>query len=163
MPHSFAGVVCNLDLSIEPETYSEAMTSPESEKWRSAMEDKYMSLLKNKTWILADLPPGRKAIKCKWVYKLKTNQNGTIAKFKARLVAKGFTQIHGVDFDQTFSPVVKYESIRAILAFVAHLDMEMVQFDIRTAFLYGSLEEEIYMHQPLGYASKDPTKYLRLL
>jgi hypothetical protein len=78
-------------------------------------------------------------------------------------VAKGFSQVHGVDFDQTFSHVVKYESIRAILAPVAHLDMDMVQFDICTAFLYGSLEEETYMHQPLGYASKDPTKSLQLL
>ena len=97
------------------------------------------------------LPPGQKAVPCKWVYKVKTNSNGSIAKFKARLIAKGFTQTKGIDYDQTFSHVVKYESIRTMLAIAAQQGMQLTQFDVQTAYLNGLVDFKIYMLQPPSF------------
>jgi hypothetical protein len=102
------------------------MQSPEAREWQIAMDNEYNSLLKNQTWILDKLPSHHKLVDCKWVYQVKTNPDGTVSKFKVRLVAKGFNQTHGIDFDQTFSPIVKYKSIRTVLALVVHLDMAIV-------------------------------------
>ena len=134
-----------------PKTYQEAVTGSFAKQWIQAMNEEFDSLLTNDTWRLTPLPTGRKAIKCKWVYALKTKPDGSLKRFKARLVAKGCSQIPGVDFRQTYSPTVKYDSIRLILSLVASKDLEMRQFDIKTAFLHGSIEEEIYMHQVEGY------------
>ena len=138
-----------------PKTYKEALQSPFASQWQAAMDEEFDSLITNKTWRLTNLPPGRKAIRCKWVYALKTKPDGSLDRFKARLVAKGRSQIPGVDFHETFSPTVKYDSLRIILALVASLDLHMQQFDIKTTFLYGSIQEEIYMEQVEGYV--DPT------
>ena len=92
-----------------------------------------------------DLYSGRKSIGNKWVFKIKHRADGSIDKFKARLVAKGFTQIEGVDYEEIFSPVVRIASIRRLLALVAHLDLGLFQMDVKTAFLNGNIEEEIYM------------------
>lgn len=115
------------------------------------MDEEYESLLKNKTWILTKLPSGRKPITTKWVYKLKRKVDGSIERYKARLVARGFSQRAGLDCKETFSPVVRLDSIRLILAIAAQEDLELVHFDVRTAFLHGLVEEEIYMLQPEGY------------
>ena len=134
-----------------PKSYKEALQSPFATQWKAAMDEEFHSLILNKTWRLTNLPPGRKAIRCKWVYALKTKPDGSLDRFKARLVAKGCSQIPGVDFHETFSPTVKYDSLRIILALVASLDLHMQQFDIKTAFLYGSIQEEIYVEQVEGY------------
>lgn len=99
---------------------------------------------------LEELPFGRKSIKAKWVFKIKRNNNGDPIKYKARLVAKGYLQRKGIDYRETFAPVVRYESIRALLAVAASKDYELGQFDITTAFLYGDLDEEIFMELPEG-------------
>lgn len=112
------------------------------------------SMAKNKVWELVDLPPGRKTIGNKWVLKIKRKADGSIDKYKARLVAKGYTQREGIDYEETFSPVVRFVSIRLILAIVAHLDLELFQMDVKTAFLNGELDEEIYMDQPMGFQVK---------
>jgi hypothetical protein len=98
------------------------------------------------------LPEGYKKVGCKWVYKTKHDSKGNIERFKARLVAKGFTQKGGFDYKETFSPVSKKDSLRIIMALVAHYDLELYQMDVKTAFLNGSLEEEVYMDQLKGFS-----------
>ena len=109
----------------------------------------------NKVWDLVDLPPGRKFIGNKWVLKIKRKVDGTIERYKARLVAKFYTQKEGIDYEKTFSPVVRIGSIRLSLAIIAQMDLEQYQMDVKTAFLNGEVDEEIYMDQPLGFESKE--------
>jgi hypothetical protein len=105
----------------------------------------------NQVWNLVDPPYGVKPIECKWVYKKKKDMDGNIHVYKARLVAKGFRQVQGVDYDETFSPVAMLKSIRIILAIAAYYDYEIWQMDVKTAFLNGNLEEDVYMIQPEGF------------
>ena len=137
----------NLALS-EPLNWTEAMNQPESEKWMQAAKEEIKSLNENKTWEIVDLPEGRKPIPCKWVFKIKCDDQGIIQRYKARLVAKGFAQKAGLDYEKTFSPVVSFNSIRTLLAIAAYQNLEVEQMDVTTAFLNGELKEEIYMCQP---------------
>ena len=135
-----------------PQTFLEANSSPDKEKWKKAMDEEMQSLVKNHTWKLARLPKGKKAISCKWVYAQKEGfPSKNDVRYKARLVAKGYAQKEGIDYNEVFSPVVKHSSIRILLALVAQFDMELVQMDVKTAFLHGDLEEEIYITQPDGF------------
>eukprot|EP00253_Pinus_taeda_P026530 PITA_26530 len=104
---------CHLVQSSDPQSYAEAAGHP---SWESAMEEEYNSLHKNQTWDLVPLPSGRKLFRCKWVYRTKSAADGQITKWRARLVAKGFQQVHGIDYDETFAPVAKMDSIRLTLA-----------------------------------------------
>ena len=106
----------------------------------------------NEVWDVVELPEGCKRVGCKWVFKTKRNSNGNVERYKARLVAKGFTQKDGVDYKETFSPVSKKDSFRIIMAMVAHYDLELHQMDVKTAFLNGNLDEEVYMDQPEGFS-----------
>ena len=132
----------------EPESIEEALAD---EDWTAAANAEYESLMENNTWELVSLPEGRKPIECKWIFKVKRGSNGEVNRYKARLVAKGFAQKYGVDYDETFAPVVRYSSIRALLAYAIQNDMILHQMDVVTAFLNGTLEENIYMQQPAGY------------
>uniref|UniRef100_A0A2N9GRZ0 CCHC-type domain-containing protein n=1 Tax=Fagus sylvatica TaxID=28930 RepID=A0A2N9GRZ0_FAGSY len=141
-----------LTSSEDPSTFQEAIESSEKDKWMETMVEENESLSKNKTWELTELPKGKKPIGCKWVFKKKeavSEKEGE--RFKARLVAKGYSQRHGIDYDEVFSPVVRHTSIRAVLALVADQDLELEQLDVKTAFLHGNLEEEIFMEQPEGF------------
>ncbi|KAH9111206.1 hypothetical protein AeMF1_014215 [Aphanomyces euteiches] len=135
----------------EPSTMREMLSSQEVNKWKQAMDEEYQALIDNRVWRLSELPTGRKALKSKWIWKVKYLPNGEVERFKARLCIKGFLQIAGVDFTDTFAPVLRLESLRALCALVAILELETKQLDIKTAFLHGDLDEEIYMEQPDGY------------
>ena len=135
----------------EPTTIQEARSGDHAAEWKVATDLEYNSLIENKTWRLVELPPGRKVVGCKWVFKLKHSCDDTVERFKARLVAKGYTQKYGIDYDETFSPVVRFSSIRCLLAFAVQNDFLIHQMDVETAFLNGKLDEEIYMQQPEGY------------
>ena len=131
------------------------MNCRQSTLWYDAMKDEMNSMAQNKVWDLVELPDGYKPIGCKWVYKTKKDSSGNIERYKARLVAKGFTQREGIDYTETFSPVSKKDSLRVILAIVAHFDFELHQMDVKTTYLNGDLEEQVYMKQPEGFSTKD--------
>ncbi|KAK8938897.1 hypothetical protein KSP39_PZI010824 [Platanthera zijinensis] len=146
-------------ISTDPGSYKEAVESRESSQWKAAMEEEMESLRKNQTWDLVRLPKGAKAISSKWIFRKKESTSGKDQwRYKARFVAKGFAQKKGVDFDEIFSPVVKHCSIRVLLAMVAMNDMELEQMDVKTAFLHGNLEEEIYILQPEGFVQPGDEK-----
>lgn len=115
------------------------------------MKEEYESLLRNKTWTMVELPPGRTPIKCKWIFTIKERPNCTTARYKARLVAKGFAQKPGIDYGETFAPVMKMDSIRIIPSLVTKYNLNIIHFDVKTAFLYGELKEELYLTQPEGF------------
>ncbi|GKA54879.1 putative RNA-directed DNA polymerase [Tanacetum coccineum] len=144
----------------EPECYAEAMEDEHKKEWFEAMEDEMNSLHENNTFELVKLPKGKRALKNKWVYKLKTEEHTSRPRYKARLVVKGFSQKRGIDFDEIFSPVVKMGSIRVVLGLAASLDLEVEQMDVKTAFLHGDLDKEIYMEQPEGFQVKGKEGYV---
>jgi histone deacetylase 1/2 len=135
----------------EPRNISEAL---DDNKWNHAMQEEYDALIKNKTWHLVPPSSGQNLIDCKWVYHIKKNADGTIQRYKARLVAKGFKQRYGIDYEDTFSPVVKAATIRLVLALLVSCGWSLRQLDVKNVFLHGVLEEEVYMKQPPGF--EDP-------
>lgn len=141
------------DLSPTPRSRSEAMSSVDRSKWEKAEREEMDSITRAQTYSLVPLPSGHEAIGCRWVYAIKRDENGAVLKHKARLVCKGYTQREGVDYDETFSPVLRYSSLRALLAIAAHYDLEIHQMDVKTAFLNGKIDKEIYMRQPEGHVT----------
>ncbi len=128
------------------------------------MKEELSSLQKNGTWQLVVRPKDQKVVDSKWIYKVKEGvNNADPVRFKARLVAKGFTQREGIDYNEIFSPVIKYTTIRVMLALAAHNDWEIEQMDVKTAFLHGDLEETIYMKQPEGFEVKGRQEMVCLL
>ena len=134
----------------EPECYDEALQDENSSKWELAMKDEMDSLLGNQTWELTELPVGKKALHNKWVYRIKNEHDGS-KRYKARLVVKGFQQKEGIDFTEIFSPVVKTSTIRLVLGMVVAENLHLEQLDVKTSFLHGDLEEDIYMIQLEGF------------
>ena len=134
-----------------PSNLKEALVSPDAIFWKEVVNDEMDALISNKFWILVELPPGYKTIGYKWVLRKKLKPDGTINKFKARLVAKGFKQKADLDFFDAFSSVTRITSIRLLIAIVAIHDLKIHQMDLKTTFLNGDLEEEIYMDQPKGF------------
>nr|GEW49645.1 retrovirus-related Pol polyprotein from transposon TNT 1-94 [Tanacetum cinerariifolium] len=144
----------------EPECYLEAIEDEHKKEWFEAMQDKMNSLHENNTFELVKLPKGKRALKNKWVYKLKTEELTSRPRYKARLVVKGFSQKRGIDFDEIFSLVIKMRSIRVVLGLTASLDLEVEKIDVKTAFLHGDLDKEIYMEQPEGFQVKGKEDYV---
>lgn len=143
---------------FEPKSYKQAIECPEKLKWISAMDTELRSIEENNTWSSVELPKGRKAVGCKWVYKIKQGEDAT--KYKARLVAQGFTQKFGVDFDEVFAPVARSSTFRTLLTVASARNLIVQQFDVKSAFLNGTLKEEIYMKSPPGFG--EPNKVLKL-
>ena len=123
-------------------------------RWQAAMKAEMDSIHTNNTWTLVPLPPHKNAISSKWVFKVKTNTNGQPPRYKARIVARGFEQQDGVDFGDTFAPVVRWETIRILIALATHLNWSIHQLDVLTAFLNGILTDEVYMYQPPGFIQR---------
>jgi hypothetical protein len=146
----------------EPNTYKQAMKSPDAVLWRKAAEEEINSLLANGTWELVPLPEGKKAIGSRWVFKVKKNADGSIERYKARLVAKGFSQRPGLDYNEVYAPTFRMASIRTIIALAAKHDYHLHSIDITSAFPNGDLEEEIYMEQPHGFVQIGPKHVCRL-
>ncbi|KAL1198691.1 Retrovirus-related Pol polyprotein from transposon TNT 1-94 [Cardamine amara subsp. amara] len=136
--------------ATEPTSFEQAI---KDERWNKAMSDEIKAQELNKTWSITTLPPGKKAIGSKWVYKIKYNADGTLERYKARLVALGNRQVEGVDYGETFAPVVKMDTIRLFLKVAAGRNYEVHQMDVHNAFLHGDLEEEVYMKLPKGFHS----------
>jgi len=142
----------------EPASYTEAIIGPNQKQWKEAIEEELQSLHDNHTWVITSLPSGRTAVKCKWVFREKKGAEGETIRYKARLVAKGFTQQYGIDYLETYAPVVKLGSLRILLAIAAFNNYEIHQGDIKTAYLLGKLEEEIYMEIPEGVVAPATTQ-----
>lgn len=134
-------------------TVEEALSGPDATLWRQAMDAEFQALQQNSTWSLVKLPPDRRPITCKWILRRKLKADGSIERYKARLVARGFSQSPGLDFDETFSPVLGMTAFCILVALAAHYDWPLHQLDVKTAFLHGDLQEEIYMQQPPLYQS----------
>ena len=137
------------DLSlIEPATYKSALKVP---VWFQAMQEEIKALHDQGTWSLVSLPANKNLVGCKWIFKLKKHSDGSIARRKARLVDKGFSQEPGLDYGETFSPVVKLTTVGLVLALAAQFSWSLQQLDVKNAFLHGTLHEEVYMSQPPGF------------
>nr|CAE02261.2 OSJNBb0058J09.8 [Oryza sativa Japonica Group] len=134
-----------------PKSISEAYASPDADYWKEAVRSEMDSIVANGTWEVTERPYGCKPVGCKWVFKKKLRPDGTIEKYKARLVAKGYTQKEGEDFFDTYSPVARLTTIRVLLSLAASHGLLVHQMDVKTAFLNGELDEEIYMDQPDGF------------
>lgn len=141
----------SLNSYVEPNHYQDALSSPDAAMWKKAIEDEYQSLIENETWELAQLPKGRSIINTRWTFKKKVGIDGEKDRCKARYFAKGFTQLKGIDYQETFSPVVKHTTLRTMLSIATVLDLDITQLDVKTAFLHGEIEEETYIKQPEGY------------
>ena len=136
----------------EPRSYEEAISGPEAPFWEAAMAEELGQFVRTELYDTVDRPRGRKVIGSKWVYKRKRGPDGQVVKYKARLVAQGFTQVEGIDYNETFAPTAKFATIRSLLALAAKLNLEIDQMDVKSAYLNGDLEEEIYMECPPGFS-----------
>lgn len=135
----------------EPSSLREARNLPHWKEWKRAMRSEHDSLTANQTWTFVPRPLHRKPLSGRWVYKLKTGASGEILRYKARWVIRGFEQREGIDYNETFLSVVKPMSYRALFAIAAAQDLEIEQMDVKTAFLYGEIDEEVYIEQPPGF------------
>ncbi|GKB50802.1 putative ribonuclease H-like domain-containing protein [Tanacetum coccineum] len=133
---------------MEPKKVTQAL---DDESWVEAMQEELLQFKQLNVWTLVDLPHGKKVIGTKWVFRNKRDQRGIAVKNKARLVAQGHRQEEGVDYDEVFAPVARIEAIRLFLAFASFMGFTMYQMDVKSAFLYGTIEEEVYVNQPLGF------------
>jgi Reverse transcriptase (RNA-dependent DNA polymerase) len=134
-----------VDTASDPRTYAEAMSHLDAAQWEAACEDEMRSFESMGVYEIAPCPKDRKVVGSKWVFRIKQGPDGSIQKYKACIVAQGFTQVEGLDYDQTFAPVAKFNSFRAVLAIATECNWDIHQMDIKAAYLNGRLEEEIFM------------------
>ncbi|CAL9023440.1 unnamed protein product [Prunus brigantina] len=153
-PHAM--LIKQLDSLSTPSSVEEALMDP---NWKQAMNDEMQALQKNSTWELVPLPSGKRTVGCRWIYTIKLKADGSIERYKARLVAKGYTQRYGVDYQETFAPVAKINTVRILISLAANLDWPLHQFDVKNAFLHGDLEEEVYMDPPPGCKLSSESKH----
>ena len=143
-----------------PKSYIEALQVP---AWKAAMDVEYAAFIQRETWTLVPRPIDANVVSCKWVYSLKYNPDGSIARYKARLVARGFSQAYGLDYHETFSPVARLSSIRVLFSIALDQSWPLHQLDVSNAFLYGDLDEKVFMEQPPGYVAQGESSEVCLL
>jgi hypothetical protein len=148
---SYMALMCDL-LEKEPPCFEEAIQKKE---WADAMTEEYRSIIKNDIWELVLRPKSKDVVSSKWLFKIKHSVDGSIEKYKARFVARGFSQKEGIDYEETFAPIARYTSIRTIIALAAKMKWKLHQMDIKTSFLNGVIEEEVYIEQPQGFEVED--------
>ncbi|KAE8217198.1 hypothetical protein CF326_g9530 [Tilletia indica] len=136
---------------LEPTTFAQALSREDKDEWKASMDDEFKSLIEMRTWELCHPPPGRKLIGCRWVYKIKTDPEGRAIRKKSRLVAQGYTQVEGIDYDETFAPVARLSALRMMVTLAIQLSLCLHGMDVKTAYLNGELDVDIYMKQPPGY------------
>jgi histone deacetylase 1/2 len=147
-------------ISPLPTSYRQALRDP---NWHTAMLDEFNALLLNETWSLVPCPAGANVVTGKWIFRHKMNADGSLSRYKARWVVRGFTQQAGVDYGETFSPVVKPATIRVVLAIATSQAWPINQLDVKNAFLHGNLQETVYSQQPSGFVdSRFPHHVCRL-
>lgn len=154
--YGYSNICIQADTGIcgDEVTLNEAMNGPESKQWSKAMEEELVSFKKNEAWEVVDKPEQGTVVQCKWVFRKKLDSDNNV-RFRARLVAKGFTQKAGIDYNQTFSPVLRYSTLKLLFALTVKYDLEMTHLDVTTAFLNGHLNETVYMHLPTNFPCQD--------
>jgi hypothetical protein len=148
---SYMALMCDL-LEKEPTCFEEAIQKKE---WADAMTEEYQSIIKNDVWEIVHRPKSKDVISSKWLFKIKHVADGSIEKYKARFVARGFSQKKGIDSEETFAPIARYTSIRTIIALATKMKWKLHQMDVKTTFLNGVIEEEMYIEQPQGFEVED--------
>jgi Reverse transcriptase (RNA-dependent DNA polymerase) len=147
----------------DPASFTDAMRRPDADYWWKAFCNEIQAIIDNNTWTLTDLPPGKKVIPTRWVCRQKVDAKNKFEKYKARFVAKGYSQEAGINYDKTFAPVVRIESVRTIFAIAAAYDLFLLHVDCQNAFLNGESDVELYVVQPEGFVDpRYPDKVLRL-
>ena len=145
--------------SEEPRSYEEAIKSADANEWLEAMNEEMESLRRHNVWEFEELPPGVTPVDCRWVFKKKDIESSDgIKRFKARLVAKGFTQEKGIDYEQIYTPVSGFDTIRLLTALAVRNDWQLEQYDIKSAYLHSDLKEKTYMKQPKGFEKEGSGK-----
>lgn len=152
-------MLASVDKGVEPRSFKEAMASS---GWREAMQKEFGALENNQTWVMTSLPPGKKALGCKWVYKIKYNSDGSVECLKARLVILSNHQVEGIDYTETFAPVAKVVIVRVFLVVGAARNWEVHQMDVHNAFQHGDHDEEVYMKLPPDFTPSRPGQVCRL-
>jgi Reverse transcriptase (RNA-dependent DNA polymerase) len=143
--------VAETKFDSDPRTFDEAMAQPDTAEWVSACDNERKAFEQMGVFEIVSRPCDRKIVGSRWVFRIKRGPDGTIQKYKAHVVAQGFTQVEGIDFDETFTPVAKLASLRTILVIAAERDLELHQMDVKSAYLNGVLKEEIFMNPPPGF------------
>jgi len=150
LAHHYAYLVRVIQ-EVEPTCFEQVVGNP---KWDNAMDEKMAALDVNATWELVALSEDKKAIGCKWVYKVKHNADRSMSGYKARLVAKGYAQTYGIDYEETYSVIAKMTTIKAIIVIAITKGWSLHQMDVKNGFFHGNLQEEVYMEQPPGYVDQ---------
>ena len=132
----------------EPKNYREAMRSPNAGKWKSACDEEYNTLLGYHTWTLVERPPNTNIVGSRWTFRVKWDNHGQVDRYKARLVAQGFSQVPGLDFNETYTPTIRLTTIRFIIALACNYNLKLRQIDVKGVYLNRRLDEAVYMHQP---------------
>ena len=148
---SDVALLCDI-IDVDPAYYEEII---ENKVWKDAMNEEYQSTVKNCFWDVVPRPKEKSIVSSKWIYKMKHSTNGSMAKYKARFISRGFSQKEVIYYEETFSPVARYTSIRSILAIAGVLKWKVHQMDMKTTFLNGVVEEEVYVEQPQGFETHD--------